>query len=313
MALAGRALQEQGHKVEICALPYSYKGRRVTDRQVRKLLGEGVTYSECWRPVVKADVAYVVYQPFFRWAIKASCPLVAGMHAIGIHYLWTVRRLVYRTWGAHDLSHYAAVRVLNSSLAVPHSRVYQIPNWIDTREWKPVERKRSVFTVLFVGRRVREKGWDTFLEICQVLQRRGISMEFWALGGDESVGPVKGLGYLTGNALVEAYSRAHLTIYPSKADTFGRVNVESCACGTPVLTTPIPAHKAQELPVGYASSVEEYVSEVMRMAELWERRREEYMRLSGSVRRAIMDKYDVSVVVPIFESMLREVAESKGQ
>jgi len=307
MVLAARALSARGHKVGICALPYTHKGVRVQDAKLRELLGEGISYSESWRIPARGDIAYAAYQPMFRLFIAQSCPMIAGMHVASIHYLWNLRTAVYRMAGRWDLAGYDAVRLLNDSVSVPHRHTYRIPNWIDTHEWRPVAGKRDPFTILFVGQRDREKGWDTFLDVSRELKSRNLPMEFWAAGGAESVGGVSGLGYITGEALAAAYSQAHLTVYPSRADMFSRVIMESCACGTPVLTTPIPAHKVQ-LPLLFAASTEEFTSKVMQMADLWARRPEEYLAQAAAARQSVIDKYDVSVVVPAFERMLYEIA-----
>jgi hypothetical protein len=58
----------------------------------------------------------------------------------------------------------------------------------------------------------------------------------------------------------------------------------------------------------FAASTEEFTVQVMQMADLWARRPEEYLAQAAAARQSVIDKYDVSVVVPAFERMLYEIA-----
>jgi len=48
------------------------------------------------------------------------------------------------------------------------------------------------------------------------------------------------VGYLTGQDLADAYASADVFVFPSQADTFGVVNIEALAQGTPVAAYPVP-------------------------------------------------------------------------
>jgi len=81
------------------------------------------------------------------------------------------------------------------------------------------------------------------------------------------------------------------------------------ACGTPVITTPIPAHKGLELQsLIYADDADEFAKKVLEIKDLWDSSREEYFRLCERVREDAM-KYDVSNVFPAYEQMFLEVAK----
>ena len=95
--------------------------------------------------------------------------------------------------------------------------------------------------LLSVGRVSREKGLDDFCELdmpwCHKivvgdgpyraeLERRYPGVEF--------VGVKKGL------ELASYYAQADVMVFTSRADTFGVVNIEALACGTPVAAYPVP-------------------------------------------------------------------------
>jgi len=95
--------------------------------------------------------------------------------------------------------------------------------------------------LLSVGRVSREKGLDDFCELdmpwChkivvgdgpyrRELERRYPEVEF--------------VGTKTGLELASYYAQADVFVFASRVDTFGVVNIEALACGTPVAAYPVP-------------------------------------------------------------------------
>ena len=112
--------------------------------------------------------------------------------------------------------------------------------------------------LLGVGRLVRKKGFDVFVEACGELQRRGVPFEAAIVGpdgehGDEVRARIRELGLedkiaLPGSmdqaALCDAYRGADALCQPCRVlaedrDGIPNVLVEAMACGIPVVTTPI--------------------------------------------------------------------------
>jgi len=94
--------------------------------------------------------------------------------------------------------------------------------------------------LLSVGRVSVEKGLDDFCKLDipgatkivvgdgpyrQELQRRYTDIHF--------------VGAKTGTQLARYYAQADVFVFPSRADTFGVVNIEALACGTPVAAYPV--------------------------------------------------------------------------
>jgi glycosyltransferase involved in cell wall biosynthesis len=98
--------------------------------------------------------------------------------------------------------------------------------------------------LLSVGRVSVEKGLDDFCELDlpgatkivvgdgpyrRTLERRYPDIHF--------------VGAKTGTQLARYYAQADVFVFPSRADTFGVVNIEALACGTPVAAYPVPGPK----------------------------------------------------------------------
>jgi len=322
---AANILVERSHEVCIYALSYAHPGRKVkVDELMRSLKYAGIEYYEKKHHKVSADVAYVVYAPLVWRKFRLRCPLIAGLHSPLLfptncslttftNPLLTVKRYssfkymavfwLSNTIKSLDLARFDAVRALNKVFNVKHKHVYYIPEWVNSKIFRP-SGKGSDFTVFFSGRHHWEKGFTVFQKVVAALKKKGLKMRFTCTGKTTEL--AKGMGFLNDEKLAEAYSYSHVVLYPSKMDMFSGVIAEAAACGTPVITTPIPAHVSVGLPLIYANSVKEFVEAVMQIYNMWTEHSHEYNKLAQKYRERIL-KYDVSEVFPTFERMLKEV------
>lgn len=148
------------------------------------------------------------------------------------------------------------------------SRIAVIPCGVDLTRFRPVDpRKAREFLgvgpgdeiLLYVGRFDPVKGIDDLLHAVAMLRARS-SLKLMLVGGDgESASeamPVRDLGDRLGlgdritfagrvghEILPFYYSAADALVVPSHYESFGLVALESLACGTPVVATPVGAMK----------------------------------------------------------------------
>lgn len=314
-------LAKGGNRVTVYALPITHS--RSPNSSVNDSLRElDIRYCEEKRVGIDADVAYLVYVPIIWRRFEFSCPTIAGLHSpllfpskegfeTFLNPVSAIKRyhtpryaasywfsVLFKNW---DLSAFDAVRVLNSCFKVRHKRVHCIPDWVNSSVFRPrVKQKGEVFTLLFAGRHHWEKGFDVFLKVVALLEKK-LRIKFLCTG--KGFGVVEGKGFLSDEELAEVYSESHLVLYPSRMDTVGGVIVEAAACGTPVATTPIPAHSL-DLPLFYAATVKGFADTVVKVYNLWLSEREKYYRIA----RAFHEKstcYSFEKIFPKFESMLK--------
>ena len=105
-----------------------------------------------------------------------------------------------------------------------------------TREFKHDNKKPIV---LYVGRVSKEKTLD---DLCLLQDRFTINIV--GDGPDrarlqQKYKSVNFLGYKSGSELADCYAQADVFCFPSKADTFGIVIIESLSLGTPVAAYPV--------------------------------------------------------------------------
>jgi glycosyltransferase involved in cell wall biosynthesis len=126
-------------------------------------------------------------------------------------------------------------------------------------EATPVPGPNGTLRLLGVGRLVAKKGFDTVVDACGLLDRRGVPFEAVIVGPDDDAGPalrariselglgdrIRLEGQMSQAELLEEYRRASAFCLPCRVldngdrDGIPNVLAEAMACGAPVVTTPI--------------------------------------------------------------------------
>ena len=156
--------------------------------------------------------------------------------------------------------------------------IYLIPYGVDTEVFRPIDKEkcRSILGIpskknvlMFSALKVndRRKGSDLLIEALRLLpeslKAETILLTFG--GGESNIFEQIGmetvnLGYISDNySKAVAYSAADLFLFPTRADVFGLVSIESQACGTPVVSFDVggvPEHVRPEL-TGYLAQPED--------------------------------------------------------
>jgi glycosyltransferase involved in cell wall biosynthesis len=277
------------HDVSIYALPILLDDKAKINVE-EKL--NGVPYTEGFHHKIKADVSYVTYNPlsFLNFDIKG--PKIAGMHS---EVYWQKPNLRYgkypllanivnRFISYGELRRFNAVHRLNSLYKINHPSVYTIPNYVDSTVYKPIK-KNDEFTVAYASRQVWQKGFDIFNKIKKDLDCR-----------------VKVSGRIAEEDMPMFLSDAHVVLAPSRVDTFGLTLVESAMCGTPIVTSPLLSHIELGLPLKYANTPPEYLTEINGL------KKDEHIGLLNDVCRFSAMRYDKKLIIGKLEAMLCKVA-----
>ena len=95
--------------------------------------------------------------------------------------------------------------------------------------------------LLSVGRVSVEKGLDDFCELHFPGARKIVVGDGpYRKELEQRYPDIHFVGALGGTRLASYYAQADVFVFPSRADTFGVVNIEALACGTPVAAYPVP-------------------------------------------------------------------------
>jgi glycosyltransferase involved in cell wall biosynthesis len=173
-----------------------------------------------------------------------------------------VERVVYQTADAFITLSNAFRDLLVSTYGVEPEKVHVIPGAVDTSKFRPSERVRARALlewsqegrIIFCLRRLVERmGLGVLIQAFSSIAAKYPDAKLF-IGGQ---GPLEGalraqirslgleervriLGFVSESLLPLHYQAANISIVPSQSlEGFGLTTVESLACGTPVLVTPV--------------------------------------------------------------------------
>jgi glycosyltransferase involved in cell wall biosynthesis len=194
------------------------------------------------------------------WALESK---QEGAKPWSVAFKGWLEKQVYRRCDRFIVLSNAFGKILHEHYQIPWDKIHVIPGGVDTRRFQmnlSREQARQIlgwppdqFTLFTPRRLVKRVGLDVLLNafakvksrcpnICLAIAGRGaqevaLKKQASELGIESHV---TFLGYLPDEQLPIAYQAADLTIMPSQSlEGFGLVLLESLACGTPVLCTPV--------------------------------------------------------------------------
>ncbi|MEL6159315.1 MAG: glycosyltransferase family 4 protein [Cyanobacteria bacterium J06623_5] len=188
-----------------------------------------------------------------------------GASKLGVLAKRWLEKQVYQRCDRFIVLSKAFGQILHDQYHIPWDKIHVIPGGVNTESFQLTMPRSDARTelgwpqdrfILFTPRRlVHRMGLKPLLEAIARIKRQSAATEIWlaiagkgplrshleqqvvALGLQENV---KFLGFLPEKQLPIAYQAADLTVMPSQSlEGFGLVLLESLACGTPTLCTPI--------------------------------------------------------------------------
>jgi glycosyltransferase involved in cell wall biosynthesis len=194
------------------------------------------------------------------WALESK---QEGAKPWSVAFKRWVEQRVYRRCDRFIVLSNAFGKILHEYYQIPWDKIHVIPGGVDTRRFQidmSREQARQALDwqldrfILFTPRRlVKRVGLDVLLNAFAKVKLRcaDIGLAIAGKGAQEVAlkqqalelgieNHVKFLGYVPDEQLPIAYQAADLTVMPSQSlEGFGLVLLESLACGTPVLCTPV--------------------------------------------------------------------------
>lgn len=200
-------------------------------------------------------------------------------------------------------------------LGIKENKVRVFTYWIDLNKFKMIKNAKNIlgwdnkFMVLFVGRLIAEKGIVQLLEASKKWNKK-INLAFIGSGPLEDViksisskyKNISYLGLVNQNELSKYYSGADLTIVPSTSEEgFGRVILESLACGTSVIASNRGAiEEALDNTVG--KLIKASSENIKQVVEYYSNHRNELKKLSKKCREFAERRYSEKNVNTIIQS-----------
>ncbi len=207
----------------------------------------------------KVPVTFNFHGP---WAFESKQEVVNKNLSLLIKH-WLIEQTTYNRCDRFIVLSKAFGNILHQKYQIPWNKINVIPGGVDINWFQPNLSPQEACRqlgwpdnrrILFTSRRlVHRTGVDKLLQAIAIIKPRipdiwlaiagrghiqtALQQQATELGLEDNV---KFLGFLPDEQLPIAYQAAELTIMPSQSfEGFGLVVVESLACGTPVLCTPV--------------------------------------------------------------------------
>jgi glycosyltransferase involved in cell wall biosynthesis len=194
------------------------------------------------------------------WALESE---QEGAHKLGVLLKYWVEQSVFQRCDRFIVLSQAFGNILHQHYQVPWTKIHIIPGGVNLAQFQPNLSRQQAReqlrwsqdrVILFTPRRlVQRMGLEQLLQALHTIKTR--IPEVWlAIAGKgplqtileqqvrdlELQDHVKLLGFLPDEHLAIAYQAADLSVIPSQSlEGFGLVLLESLACGTPALCTPV--------------------------------------------------------------------------
>jgi glycosyltransferase involved in cell wall biosynthesis len=257
-------------------------------------------------------------------SLAASARLLGPKHGA---FVWALHRPLFAADAIHAMSEHER-RVLIDDLGIPAERIHFIPVGIDASLLTtntPIARSDHP-TVLFIGQTKYRKGWDVLLRAVPETVRcvpdaRFVfaghtgrdRTDFDALVRDLGIAPWLDLrGRVDEAEKVALLHSAWALTLPARYEGFGIPLVEAMMCGTPVVTTDVPAcneivqdgETGLRVPPDDAGALAAALIRLLRDAGLRH-------RLGAAGREAAMQRYAAPVVARQFAQVYASLAERR--
>ena len=212
--------------------------------------------------------------------------------------------------------------------------VKKIPNPINTKVWKPLQKKRAriihsipIDKPIFLfgaigGTQDKNKGFDLLVSALEIIYKKKIIDDFnLVVFGEDSPKnklyfdfPILFKGYFKEDInLSTLYSAADLMIAPSRVEAFGQTALEAQSCKVPVIAfdnsgvSEIIQHKK----TGYLSK--SYDLEDLVNGIIWVYKNRITHKLGTNARNNVKKKFDYSVVSEQYFKTYKEILKNKTQ
>jgi galacturonosyltransferase len=183
----------------------------------------------------------------------------------------------------------------------------------------PVESENGEIIFLLVGRIMKDKGIDEYLEAAKIIKERYDNAKFWIVGDyeveeKEHFEPLiksledKGIIVYYGHSdnVPDYMARSHAIIQPSYHEGLSNVLLEAAACGRPVLAGNISGCKETFIDgvSGLAFETKSTRSLVEAIEKFINLSYDEKKNMGISGRRLVEDKFDRNIVLQAYKDEL---------
>ena len=290
-----------------------------------------------WGPVTQSAIHEIPIVTHFHgpWAYESRVEHHGPFKHIRFALQKTIENRVYRSSDQFIVLSSSFQKVLEDDYGVPEDRIHVIPGGVDVHRFHPTEDVEMVrrelglpqdrIILVSVRRLARRMGLDRLVHAVSVLRRDFPNLLTIVVGTGDLENELRSLvselnleehiwfvGKVSDAQLPRYYQAADLSVVPSVAfEGFGLITIESLACGTPVLGTPVGG--TSEILRGLSQGLLSNGTSTMDLVEGIGTVLSHPSRLPSSLqcREYVMKHYTWDVIIPLIEDVFASALNDK--
>jgi glycosyltransferase involved in cell wall biosynthesis len=300
----------------------------VADRKIDVLLAQDSTVMAYFPPSIP-----LVYWRDANFAdIQDAYKVYSNLHPLSVEWAHKHERKAMNRADLNIFSSECSYKTATSTYGIPSAKVAVVPfganhdfvvSSEDTERYI-TGRSRDLCRLLFIGIEWERKGGDTAIEICRILNQRGIPTTLDIIGSDFAVDPaishkVRIHGRVDkftsegSTKLQHLLEQSHFLVHPARAEAYGCVLCEACSFGIPCVTSSVGGiptiikngKNGVSFPASTpASTYATYIEETFRNFDL-------YIRLAKATRSEYQERLNWQVAVAKARELITEMLERK--
>ena len=344
-----KALQSQGHKIVVIA---------PRDAYTEKLIEEGFDFqdlsldNDSTNTIRELGLFYNLLRIFYKvkpdvilqYTIKPNIygtlaasflqiPTINNISGLGTVFLsnnlsslvarglyWLTQRLAYRVF----FQNYDDMEIFVKYFFIRRSKAMRIPgSGIDTKKFKPMPSESTDLTFLFIGRLLKDKGIEEYIEAIQIVKKRYPDVKFQIVGSLYKKNPTatksSELEKWVNDKLVEylghtddikiPISKSSCIVLPSYREGLSRALLEAASMAKPIITTNVPGCKdvVEDGVNGYLCEVKNAIDladKMIRMIELDAPEREK-MGIKG--RQKTISEFSEEIIINKYANIIDNI------
>lgn len=215
----------------------------------RKKISVLVTLHDCW--FFTGYCMHYYTKDCLRWRNSCcDCPAVKKSSQNNVIYMFQEKKILFSNisfLAVNGVSKWTSLAAKDSAILGSADLIETIYNWVDTDFFKPQKDKNRICRKYGIPMNKKivlgvSQGWSAtkgINEFYEIADKFECDVHVVLVGHNNEIENIRNItfiGYIENREDMRSlYSAADLFINPSKIETFGLVNIEALACGTPVV------------------------------------------------------------------------------
>ncbi len=194
---------------------------------------------------------------------------------------------------------------------------------INTKQFSPISYEPEIFTFLFIGRLIKDKGIGEYIEAIKIIKKKYKEVKFQIIGSLYEKNPtainqttlqswidkglIEYLGYT--DDIKQSISQASCVVLPSYREGLSRALLEAASMAKPIVTTNVPGCRdvVDNEVNGFLCRVKDHIDLADAMFKMIKLSKEEQQKMGKMGRKKVLAEFDDYIVIQKYKDAIKEL------